>query len=95
MKSLQLLGGIALVALAATVGAKLPQAPLTDEMKAKAEQTKAKAAYATQVDNYKLCVSMDKVSARYAASMRAKGQPIKPTETKPCADPGPFAAAVK
>jgi hypothetical protein len=95
MNGMQMIGGIALVALAATVGAKLPTPPLTDEMKAKAEQTKAKAAHTTAVDNYKLCVSMDKVTARYAAQMKAKGQPIKPTETKPCADPGPFATAAK
>ncbi len=95
MKGIQILGGLALVVIAAAVGAKLPTPTLTDEQKSKAEQTKAKAAHTTQVDNYKLCVSMDKVTARYAAAMKAKGQPIKPTETKPCADPGPFTTASK
>ncbi len=95
MNGIRILGGIALVALAATVGAKLPTAPLTDEQKSKAEQTKAKAAHTSQVDSYQLCTSMDKVSVRYAAAMKAKGKDFKPTETKPCANPGPFEAAAR
>ncbi len=95
MKGIGILGGIALVALAATVGAKLPTPPLTDEQKGKAEQAKAKAAHAGQVDNFKLCASMDKIAARYAAEMKTKGKEFKPTETKPCADPGPFQAATR
>ncbi|MFN0305409.1 MAG: hypothetical protein ACKVQU_34240 [Burkholderiales bacterium] len=95
MSGIRILGGIALVALAATVGAKLPTAPLTDEQKSKAEQAKAKAAHAGQVESFQLCSSMDKVAARYAASMKSKGKEFKPTETKPCADPGPFQSAAK
>lgn len=95
MNGIRILGGIALVALAAAVGAKLPIAPLTDEQKAKAEQTKAKAAYSAQVEAFQLCTSMDKVASRYAASMKAKGTEFKPTETKPCAAPPPFQAAAQ
>ncbi|MFM9884927.1 MAG: hypothetical protein ACKVQT_18045 [Burkholderiales bacterium] len=95
MKGIGILGGIALVALAATVGAKLPTPPLTDEQKSKAEQTKAKAAHTGQVEAFQLCSSMDKVAARYAATMKAKGKEFKPMETKPCADPGPFQAATR
>ena len=95
MSGIRILGGIALVALAATVGAKLPTPPLTDEQKATAEQSKAKAAHAGQVEAFQLCSSMDKVAARYAAMMKAKGKESKPVETKPCVAPGPFQAAAR
>lgn len=95
MFSFRVIGGLALVAAAATVGAKLPAPTLTDEQKAAADAAKAKAAHAGRVEAYQLCASMDKVAARYAAGMKAKGAEVKPTETKPCADPGPFQAAAK
>ena len=79
-----------LLALAATAAsAKLP-AP-SDEAKAKAAETAAKTAHAGKVDNYKLCVSMDKVAASYQAAAKKAGKPAPPaTETPACADPGPF-----
>lgn len=72
--------------------AKLP--PLSDEAKAKAAEAAAKAAHAGKVDNYKLCLSMDKVAARYHAEAAKAGKTVtKPTETPACADPGPFVPA--
>ena len=83
----------ALLALAATgAAAKLP-AP-TDDAKAKAAEAAAKGAHAGKVDNYKLCLSMDKVAAHYTAGAKKAGKDPKPaTATPPCADPGPFVAA--
>lgn len=79
----------ALAPLASTALAKLP-AP-SDEAKAKAAEAAAKTAHAGKVDNYKLCVAMDKVAASYQASAKKAGKAAPaPTETPACADPGPF-----
>jgi hypothetical protein len=79
---------LALALCSATVLAKLP-AP-SDDAKAKAAEAAAKTAYAGKVDNYKLCQSMDRVAAAYAASARKAGKDVKPTATPACEDPGPF-----
>jgi len=69
--------------------AKLP-AP-SDEAKAKSAETAAKTAHAGKVDNYKLCLSMDRVAAGYLAASKQAGKPASaPTETAACADPGAF-----
>lgn len=69
--------------------AKLP--PLNEEAAAKAAETKAKAAWTSKVEAYKLCLSQDAVVARYR---QEKGASAPPAETTPpCADPGPYAAA--
>ncbi len=81
-----------LLALASNVWAKLP-AP-SDEAKAKAAEAAAKTAHAGKVDNYKLCLSMDRVAARYQAAAKTGGKAASaPTETPACADPGPFVYA--
>lgn len=78
--------------LATTAAAKLP-AP-SDEAKAKAAEAAARTAHAGKVDNYKLCLSMDKAAAGYhAAAKQARKAAPAPTETPACADPGPFVAA--
>ncbi len=79
-----------LAALVATpLCAKLP-AP-SDEAKAKSAEAAAKTAHAGKVDNYKLCLSMDRLAARYQAAAKQTGKPASaPTETPACADPGPF-----
>ena len=79
-----------LLILGATAAlAKLP-AP-SDDAKAKAAEAAAKTAHAGKVDNYKLCLSMDKVAAHYQASAKKAGKEVKPpTATPACADPGPF-----
>jgi hypothetical protein len=85
-----------LIALATgTVGtqaalAKLP--PLTDAQKAKAEETKARTAWADKVAAFQLCKAQDKTAARYYSDMKASGKETRaPAQTAACADPGPFA----
>ena len=69
--------------------AKLP--PPTDEAKAKAAETTAKAAWADKVGAFKVCQSMDQVASTYRAKAAAAGKPASAGEaTPPCADPGPF-----
>lgn len=82
--------GLAAVAalFAGSALAKLPA--LSDEAKAKAAEAAAKTAWAGKVDNYKLCVSMDKVAARYLADAKKAGKDVKAGATPACADPGPF-----
>ena len=75
-------------AVAGTAAAKLP--PLSDEAKAKAAEAAAKTAHGNKVADYKLCLSMNDVAAKYAAAQKKAGKPVTPTPTPPCADPGPF-----
>ena len=63
--------------------AKLP-AP-SDEAKAKAEEAKAKTAWAGKVDAFKLCKAQDAVVAHYKKAAPAKG-----ATASACTDPGPF-----
>ncbi|MGL6108991.1 MAG: hypothetical protein ACRC2B_02715 [Rubrivivax sp.] len=93
MKSL-LTASVALAAMwcVGPVSAKLP--PPSDEAKAKAAETAAKAAHGGKVEAYLLCKSMDKVAMEYHAAAKKAGTEIKPpTATPPCADPGPFVYA--
>ena len=79
-----------LVAVPTAALAKLP-AP-SDEAKAKAAETAAKAAWTSKMDNYQLCKSQDKVAASYYKTAMATGKPTKPATTvPPCTEPGPFA----
>ena len=73
--------------LCTLASAKLP-AP-SPEAAAKAAEAAAKAAWAGKVDNYKLCLSQDKVAAHY----RKTTPSAKPAAAggAACADPGPFA----
>ena len=81
-----------LLALAASAAmAKLP--PLSDEAKAKAAETAARAAWTEKVGSYQLCQSMDRVAAAYLERARAAGKPAQPVATPPCSDPGAFAYA--
>ena len=83
--------GLLAAALSTACGmalAKLP--PLSDEAKAKAAETAAKTAHGNKVADYKLCLSMNDVAAKYAAAQKKAGKPVTPTATPPCADPGPF-----
>jgi hypothetical protein len=77
--------------LATSVFAKLPAPVLTDEAKAKAEEAKAKTAWAAKVDSYKLCLSMDRAAGNYFKTAASTGKSVKPAAALPaCADPGPF-----
>lgn len=83
------LWSVALVLAAAPALAKLP--PPSEEAKAKAAEAAARAAWAGKVENYKLCLSMERVAAKYRADAQQAGkQPPAPTPTPACADPGPF-----
>lgn len=89
MTTRHLLPPLLLAALAGSALAKLP--PPSDEAKAKAAEAAAKTAHGGKVENYKLCVAMDKVAASYQAAAKKAGKPAPaPTETPACADPGPF-----
>jgi len=85
---------IALTALAGPALAKLPAPVLTDEAKAKAAETAAKAAHNGKVETYLLCQSQERVAARYFGEARSGGKTV-PTaaETAPCTNPGPFVYA--
>ncbi len=74
--------------VAATAAAKLP--PPSEDAKAKAAEAAAKTAHGNKVADYKLCLSMNDVAAKYAAAQKKAGKPVNPTPTPPCADPGPF-----
>lgn len=79
-----------LIIASTAVLAKLPA--LSDEAKAKAAETAAKAAWNGKMDNYLLCKSQDKVAGSYYKTAMAAGKPTKPAATvAPCADPGAFA----
>lgn len=79
-----------LVGVSVTALAKLP--PPSDEVKAKAPEVAAKAAWAGKVDAYQLCKSQDKVAAGYYKSAKVSGKETKPAAATPaCADPGVFA----
>lgn len=84
---------ISLLLSASTMAlAKLP--PASDEVKAKAAEAAAKAAWAGKIDGYKLCQSQDKVAAFYLASAKAAGKSVtQSTQSPPCSDPGPYVAA--
>ena len=84
-KTLIALAGLAAAGVAC---AKLP--PPSDEAKAKAAETAAKNAHGDKVANYKLCLSMNDVAAKYAAAQKKAGKAVTPQATPPCADPGPF-----
>jgi hypothetical protein len=88
----QLLFASVLMAASSMALAKLPTPVLTDEAKAKAAETAAKAAWAGKVDAYQLCRAQDKVAASYYKTAKAAGKDTKPAAAvPPCGDPGPFA----
>lgn len=69
--------------------AKLP--PPSDEVKAKAAEAAARAAWNGKTDAYLFCKSQDKVAAHYYKTAKAANKDTKPAkETPPCADPGLF-----
>ncbi|HZE11807.1 MAG TPA: hypothetical protein VE034_09530 [Burkholderiales bacterium] len=68
-----LIMSVAMAATAGTVWAKLP--PLSDEAKAKAAETKAKADDAAKKDAELLGKSQDKAAANYRKNKGIKGSP--------------------
>jgi hypothetical protein len=86
MKKLAFALAVALMSGMGTAMAKLP-AP-SDEAKAKAAETKAKAAWGDQVVAYKLCMTQNKVVANYR---KVKAKDSSPGTVIPtCQDPGPY-----
>ncbi len=78
-----------LITASALVMAKLP--PPSDEVKAKAAEAAAKAAWSGKVDAYLSCKAQDKVAAHYYKTAKAANKDSKPAkETPPCAEPGAF-----
>lgn len=67
--------------------AKLP--PLSDEAKAKADETKNKTAWSDKVAAYQLCQAQDKVAATY---LKQKNKPKPTMEIPACSNPGPYIA---
>ena len=91
-------------AIALPVMAKLP--PQSDEAKAAAAETAAKAAWADKVGAYKLCLSQDRVAEAYrksgkaataataAATTPGSGAAPPPAALAACTDPGPYVSTV-
>jgi hypothetical protein len=69
--------------------------PPTEEAKAQAAVAAAKSAWTDKIAQYQLCVAMDKTAEKYRSGLKAAQKNIPaPTATAPCADPGPYVAAV-
>ncbi len=69
--------------------AKLP--PPSDEAKAKAAETAAKAAHGNKVADFQLCQSREKTAAHYYKTAKAAGKETRPpADTPACVDPGAF-----
>ena len=92
MRAVLLSTVMAAAAISVPAWAKLP--PLSDEAKAKAAETAAKAAWTDKVGLYKLCKSMDQVADGYRKTPTASGKDIPGATAVPCVDPGPYAAPV-
>jgi hypothetical protein len=73
--------------LMASAAAKLP--PLSDEAKAKAAETKNKAAWSDKVAAYQLCESQNRVAGEY---LKRTGKPKPTVAVPPCTNPGPYVA---
>jgi len=86
---IQILAAASAFLLSTAALAKLP-AP-SDEVKAKAAEAAAKAAWSGKVDAYLFCKAQDKVAAHYYKTAKAENKETKPAiATPPCADPGAF-----
>jgi len=79
-------------ALALSLGAWAKLPPPSDEAKAKAAETAAKAAHGDKVAGYQLCKSREKVAAHYFKT-QGKGQKAPATATPACVDPGAYKPA--
>jgi hypothetical protein len=84
---LQSLVGLCALAFCSAALAKLP-AP-SPEAAAKAAEAAARTAWVGKVDNYKLCLSQDRV-AEYYRKTTLNAKPAA-AGSAACADPGPFA----
>ena len=85
MKTLSLV--LACMLMTGSAFAKLP--PPDDAAKAKAAETKNKAAWSSKVAAYQLCQAQDRVAAHY---LKEKGKPKPAYQAPPCVNPGPYVA---
>ena len=85
-----------ILALTVWMVAALASAKLPDPSAAAVAQSKeaaAKSAWSDKVDQYKLCLSGDRIAESYRRGLKAAGKPIPvATATPGCADPGPYSA---
>jgi len=95
---------VALSALSLFCAAQAKLPPPSDEAKAKAEETKAKAAWSDKVAAYHLCLAQNKVADYYRkhkkdepkqsnAAPAAKQESQSAAAMAPCQDPGPYVPA--
>ena len=73
-----LAAGLVVLSFGVAVAKLPPPAPLTDEQKAAAETTKAKAAAAAEAAKVQQAKAEDRVVARYMAEQKAKGKAVTP-----------------
>ena len=92
MRAVLLSAMMAAAAISGPALAKLP--PPSDEAKAKAAETAAKAAWTDKVGLYHLCKSMDRVAEGYRKGPTAANKDVPGATAVPCVDPGPYAAPV-
>ena len=92
MRAVLLSTVLAAAAISGPAFAKLP--PPSDEAKAKAAETAAKAAWTDKVGHYRSCKSMDRVADGYRKASAASGKDVPGATAVPCVDPGPYAAPV-
>jgi len=80
----------AALALSASAFAKLPS--LSDEVKARAAETAAKAAWGDKFGGYQLCQAMNRAAEHYRNTAKSTGKEAPAAvETPACSDPGAFA----
>ena len=93
MRRLPSIAAFVVAAVCGSVSAKLPA--LSDDAKAKAAETAAKAAWTDKVGLYKLCLSMDRVADGYRKSAKSAGRDAPaPTPSPACADPGAYVSPI-
>jgi hypothetical protein len=84
-----LIVALCILAVAANAPATLP--PPSEEAKARAAEAKAKAAWSDKVDQYKLCVAINRTAETYHAGHKENGASTSgPVTTPGCVDPGPY-----
>ena len=65
--------------------------PPTEVEKAKAAEITAKNDWTAKVSAYQLCLTMDRIAAKYHAQLKASGKVVPAlVKTPPCNDPGPY-----
>jgi len=88
-----LIVALCILAVAANAPATLP--PPSEEAKAQAAETKAKTAWSDKLDQYKLCVAINRTAEAYHAGHKGNGASTPaPVTTPGCVDPGPYVSEV-